>query len=109
VSQRKRLLVPLVAGIACLIAGAAGAMLLLPQSSAGPDLEKYKYTAITEDQVEHRFLRWSPDGKNIAYTARVNGRMQVFTRLLEGSDAVQLELDPIGWTKNRPFLDGAAG
>ena len=89
-SRRKRLLVPLVAGIACTIAGAVGAMLLLPQSSAGPDLENYKYTPITQDGAEHRSVQWSPDGKNIAYTQRVHGRMQVFTRLLDGSDGVQL-------------------
>ena len=89
-SRRKRLLVPLLAGIACTIAGAVGAMLLLPQSSAGPDLENYKYTPITQDGAEHRSVQWSPDGKNIAYTQRVHGRMQVFTRLLDGSDGVQL-------------------
>ena len=89
VRRRKRLLVPLVAGVACLIAGALGATLLLPQSS-GPDLANYKYTPITQDGAEHRFVQWSPDGKDIAYTQRVNGRMQVFTRLLDGSDGVQL-------------------
>ena len=88
--RRKRLLVPLVAGIACMIVGSLGAMLLLPQSSAGPDLANYKYTPITQDGAEHRSVHWSPDGKNIAYTQRVSGRMQVFTRLLDGSDGVQL-------------------
>jgi serine/threonine protein kinase len=89
-SRRKRLLVPLGVGVACMIAGALGATLLLPQSSAGPDLENYKYTPITQDGAEHRSVQWSPDGKNIVYTQRVNGRMQVFTRLLDGSDGVQL-------------------
>ncbi len=107
VPRRKRLLVPLVAGIACMIAGAVGAALLLPQSSDGPHLENYKYTFITRDGAEHRFVRWSPDGQNIAYTARVNGRMQVFTRLLDGADAVQLS--KAGHDCSAPFWspDGA--
>ncbi|HUB79542.1 MAG TPA: protein kinase [Bryobacteraceae bacterium] len=87
--KRNRLLVPVLIGAAGLIAGAAGAM-LLPQSSPGPDLENYKYTPITQDGTEHRSVQWSPDGKSLAYTQRVNGRMQVFTRLLDGSDGVQL-------------------
>jgi Tol biopolymer transport system component len=65
-------------------------MLLLPQASDRPDLANYKYTAITQDGAEHRSVQWSPDGKNIAYTQRVNGRMQVFTRLLDGAEGVQL-------------------
>jgi eukaryotic-like serine/threonine-protein kinase len=87
--RRKQLLVPLLIGAACLIAGALGAMLLFPAPAGGPNLAKYKYTAISRDETEHRSPQWSPDGKTIAYEARVRGTMQIFT-LSAGSDAVQL-------------------
>ena len=87
--KRKRLLVPLLIGVACVISAAAGAMLLHPAATGAPDLAKYKYTAISRDETEHRDPQWSPDGKTIAYTGRVRGTMQIFTRLA-GSDAVQL-------------------
>src|SRR5215469_10511907 len=85
-TKHGRLFAPLAAG---LIAGALGASLLFPPAAGGPDLAHYKFTALTQSETEERFPRWSPDGKSIAYTARMHGIMQVFTRAL-GSDAVQL-------------------
>jgi eukaryotic-like serine/threonine-protein kinase len=93
--RRKRLLVPVAAGIGCLIAGAVGAMLLLPQTTAGPNLANYKFTALTQGDTSEGDPQWSPDGKSIAYQARTHGLVQIFTRAL-GSDAAQLtrsELD----------------
>lgn len=88
-AKRSRLFAPLVAGIACLVLGAAAASLLLSRSATGPDLVNYRFTPLTQGETEERAPRWSPDGKSIAYTARIHGIMQVFTRTL-GSDAAQV-------------------
>jgi hypothetical protein len=77
-------------GFACLIAGAAAASFWIPRATSGPDLANYKFTALTHQESEQRFPQWSPDAKNIVYTARVHGIMQVFTKLAAASDATQL-------------------
>jgi len=87
--KRSRLFAPLAAGVVCLIAGAAAASFLLPQTAGGPDLSRYKFTALTRGETSEGDPNWSPDGKSIAYEARTRGIMQVFTRAL-GSDAAQL-------------------
>ena len=86
--KRHRLFAPLAIGTACFVVGAAAA-LLLPRSPSGPDLAHYKFTPLSQGETEERAPRWSPDGKSIAYTARIHGIMQVFTHTL-GSDAAQV-------------------
>ncbi len=76
--------------IACLAAGSALTLLLLPPPDAAPDLSAYKFTRLSRKESEERFPQWAPDGKSIAYTARVHGIMQVFTQPAGTPDAVQL-------------------
>ncbi len=87
--KRKRGLVLGAAAIACLAAGSALTLLLLPPPAA-PDLSAYKFTRLSRKESEERFPQWAPDGKSIAYTARVHGIMQVFTQPAGTPDAVQL-------------------
>jgi hypothetical protein len=76
--------------IACLLTGAALALIVQVPLVPGPDLTAYRFTSLSRDDAEERSPRWSPDGKSIVYTARVHGLMQVFTRLAGGADGVQL-------------------
>jgi hypothetical protein len=86
--KRKRGLV--VGAVACLAAGSVLTLFLIPKPVAGPDLSAYKFAALSRAEAEERSPRWSPDGKSIAYTTRVHGLMQVFTKPAATSDAVQL-------------------
>jgi Tol biopolymer transport system component/predicted Ser/Thr protein kinase len=87
--RRKRARVLGAGAIACIASGSALAV-FLSTPAAGPDLSNYKFTPISREEVEERSPRWAPDGKSIAYTARVHGVMQVFTRLAGSPNAVQL-------------------
>src|SRR5262249_34827089 len=89
-TRRKRTLAAGAGIIACLASGASLTVLLGPARHAAPDLSTYKFTSITREDVEARFSQWSPDGTSIAYTARVHGIMQVFTRMLGDPSAVQV-------------------
>ena len=86
--RARRLLLPLTA-VACFVAGGAAALFSLPLTDNGPDLAQYKFTPISQAEAEERAPRWSPNGTSVAYTTRIRGIHQVFTRVL-GSNAVQL-------------------
>ncbi|HEV8416816.1 MAG TPA: protein kinase [Bryobacteraceae bacterium] len=88
--KRKRGLVLSAGAVACLAAGSVLTLFLIPKPVAGPDLSTYKFTALSRAEAEERSPRWSPDGKSIAYTTRVHGLMQVFTKPAGTPDAVQL-------------------
>jgi Tol biopolymer transport system component/predicted Ser/Thr protein kinase len=88
--KRKRGLVLGASAVACLAAGSVLTLFLFPKPVAGPDLSAYKFTALSRAEAEERSPRWSPDGKSIAYTTRVHGLMQVFTKPAGTPDAVQL-------------------
>ena len=88
--KRKRGLVLGAGAVACLAAGSALTLFLSPPPVAAPDLSAYKFTALSRAEAEERSPRWSPDGKSIAYTTRVHGVMQVFTKPAGTPDAVQL-------------------
>jgi Tol biopolymer transport system component/predicted Ser/Thr protein kinase len=88
--KRKRGLVLGAGAVACLAAGSVLTLFLIPKPVAGPDLSAYKFTALSRAEAEERSPRWSPDGKSIAYTTRVHGLMQVFTKPADAPDAVQL-------------------
>ena len=88
--KRKRGLVLGAGAVACLAAGSVLTLVLSPPPVAAPDLSTYKFTALSRAEAEERSPRWSPDGKSIAYTTRVHGLMQVFTKPAGTPDAVQL-------------------
>ena len=88
--KRKRGLVLGAGAVACLAAGSVLTLFLIPKPLAGPDLSADKFTALSRAEAEERSPRWSPDGKSIAYTTRVHGLMQVFTKPAGTPDAVQL-------------------
>jgi Tol biopolymer transport system component/predicted Ser/Thr protein kinase len=79
--------------VAGLVAG-AGLVLGLPfaarRDTAAPDLSRYRFTPISVETPTEREPAWSPDGRSIAYTASINGVLQVMTRPVGGSQAAQL-------------------
>ena len=72
----------------CIALGALLAALLIHPAPA--DLSAYKFTPISREEATERFPAWSPDGKNIAYTAEIHGIYQVFTKVPGAPDAAQL-------------------
>jgi len=88
--KRRRGLVLGAGAVVCLAAGSVLTLFLIPKPVAGPDLSAYKFTALSRAEAEERSPRWSPDGKSIAFTTRVHGVMQVFTKPAGAPDAVQL-------------------
>lgn len=54
------------------------------------DLSTYKFTPLAPGGIDERESAWSPDGKSIAYEARVHGIYQIFTRGVGSPDAAQL-------------------
>jgi serine/threonine protein kinase len=74
------------------VAGAVGGRTLFqsPPRQAPPDLSTYKFTPLSRDEATERTPAWSPDGKSIAYTASVNGVLQVFTKAIGATQAAQI-------------------
>ena len=87
--KRNPLFASLAIAAASFIVGAVAVWLLSQRSASLPDLAHYKFTPLIQGETEERFPRWSPDGKSIAYTVRMHGIMQVFTRRF-GSDAAEI-------------------
>jgi serine/threonine protein kinase/Tol biopolymer transport system component len=54
------------------------------------DLSSYRFTAITREGASDTAPEWSPDGKSIAYDARVHGVFQVFIKAIGADGAAQL-------------------
>jgi Tol biopolymer transport system component len=55
-----------------------------------PIFSAYKFTPLAPGGIDERDSVWSPDGKSIAYTARVHGTRQVFARSIGSPDDAQL-------------------
>lgn len=90
VTSRKRI-PPWLLLAAGLLAGGAGVWMLAPKGRPQTnDLSNYKLTPLSRDEGTESMPAWSPDGKSIAYTARVRGLDQVFTRAVGSSDAAQI-------------------
>ncbi len=99
--RRRKLLAIGAAG--CLIAGAIIVYVLKP---SGQDIAKYRFTPFASDASS---AVWSPNGKAIAYSGKVNGIYQVFLRYLNSPLPVQLTHEkrniwPLGWSSDRAHL-----
>jgi Tol biopolymer transport system component len=88
--KKDGLLLPMLITIGGVAAAGILTFILLRPPSTGPDLSSYKFTPISQDEAEKRSPVWSPNGKSIAYTSRVDGVMQVFTRVVGSPDATQV-------------------
>ena len=92
-----------VVGVGCLIVGALAAYLLKP---SGQNIGKYRYSPFATDAIS---AVWSPDGKAVAYSSRVNGVYQVFLRYLNSPVPIQLThekrtVQPLGWSSDKSHL-----
>ena len=101
--KRRPWLIPAVVGAACLLVGALLVFLLKP---AGQDIGKYRYTPFAPSAYN---AVWSPDGKAVAYSGKVEGVYQVFLRYLNSAVPVQLtheahDVEPVGWSSDRNHL-----
>jgi Tol biopolymer transport system component/tRNA A-37 threonylcarbamoyl transferase component Bud32 len=77
--------------VAGLLAGGAAVWTLVPSPRAqSSDLAAYRFTPLSRDAVTESTPAWAPDGKSIAYTARLRGTEQVFTRAVGSSEAAQI-------------------
>lgn len=91
--RRRRLIWATGLVVAGLVAGAAlvpGLPFASRRDTAAPDLSRYRFTPISVETPTEREPAWSPDGRNIAYVASINGVLQVMTRAVGGSQAAQL-------------------
>jgi Tol biopolymer transport system component len=87
------------AGAGLVILGAAAALLavrfaLQAAPSRGVDLAAVKLTPFARFDADDRNPAWSPDGRTIAFSRRVHGILQVFTKAVDGQDAAQLTREP---------------
>jgi serine/threonine protein kinase len=80
-ADRRRVLLPALLGLACLLVGGAAARLML-RSEPVVDLHTYSVTPLVTSAPRAGSPAWSSDGKSIAYTAEANGVRQVFVRAL---------------------------
>lgn len=83
--------------------GGLAAYLLKP---SGQNIGKYRYSPFATDAISAVF---SPDGKAMAYSSRVNGVYQVFLRYLNSPVPIQLThekhtVQPLGWSSDRSHL-----
>ncbi len=89
-AKKRSLLFPALVTVAGVLVAWGLTYILLRPLTSGPDLSAYKFTPISLDDPEERSPEWAPNGKSIAYTARIHGMMQVFTRAVGSAEAVQL-------------------
>jgi Tol biopolymer transport system component/predicted Ser/Thr protein kinase len=73
-----------------LVGGAAMWMLSPSPRAQSSDLAAYRFTPLSRDAVTESTPAWAPDGKSIAYAARLRGTEQVFTRAVGSSEAAPI-------------------
>jgi Tol biopolymer transport system component len=85
---RRRLRSPVWLSIAALAAGLAGGLLLTPSPRA--DLSTYRLAPLATEEGYKCAPAWAPNGKEIAYSADVNGVRQIFVRSLATPTPAQI-------------------
>jgi serine/threonine protein kinase len=97
-----RWIVPAI-GAACIALAALLAYVLIP---FGQDIGNYRYTPFASDAYNPM---WSPDGKAVAYSARIGETYQILMRYLNSSVPIQLTHDnrsafPLGWSSDKSHV-----
>lgn len=72
--------------------GAVAAMLLRPPAT--PDLSAARFMPFVTDPGYQGFPAVSPKGQTVAYSAEVNGVLQIFTRTIGQSESAQVTREP---------------
>lgn len=85
----RRRIMPVLLGIAGLIAGAIATQVYLVPPSA-VDFAKYRLEPLASSAPRAGSPAWSRDGKSLVYTAEVNGIKQVFVRNFGSPTAAQI-------------------
>jgi eukaryotic-like serine/threonine-protein kinase len=99
------------AGVGLLIVAAAVAAGYLAgrrSAAARPTAATHTVNRLTDFQGLEEFPSISPDLKSVAFTADVNGRRQVFVRLLAGGPALPLTTDPVDHQHPRWLPDASS-
>jgi Tol biopolymer transport system component len=71
-----------------------------------PDIARYRFTPFAIEPAAQGGPCWSPDGKAVAYSGRVNGELQTFLRYLNSPVATQLTNMPGGLQPKSWYPDG---
>jgi Tol biopolymer transport system component len=96
-------------GLLLVAAAAAAGYLAARRSSATvPAATTHAVHRLTELSGLEEFPSISPDLKSVAFTADVNGRRQVFVRLMTGGPALPLTTDPIDHQHPRWLPDASS-
>jgi hypothetical protein len=56
----------------------------------------YKFTPVAQDPRMEWNPAWSPDGKSIAYNAKVHGSHQIFVKVIGSADTIQITHEALG-------------
>jgi Tol biopolymer transport system component len=103
---------PAYLALGILVLSAAAALGYLAGQRARPSgqaMTAHAVRRVTDITGLEEFPSISPDRKNVAFTAGVNGRRQIFVRLLAGGPALPITKDPVDhqfprWLPNSSFL-----
>lgn len=93
-TTKKKRIVPIVALTIFLTLIAALTGFLWMQSPSGIDLSSFHATRVSDGTRYEDYASWSPDGESIAYSAAIDGVLQIFTRRLDSPTATQLTHSP---------------
>jgi Tol biopolymer transport system component len=90
----------------CAASAVLAALLVYLLKPSGQDIGRYRYTPFASDAFSPV---WSPDGKAVAYSGKVEGTYQVFVRYLNSPIPMQLthekyEVFPAGWSSDKSHL-----
>ena len=84
--RRWRRILPGAAALALIVGGAVASRLIAQPAALDPS--RLSFTPLATEAGYEGFPAWSPDGQTIAYTAEVNGVLQIFTRRLASPESV---------------------